>query len=391
MQINKSVMVVPGVIGRDELFALRMNILQLYKCRAYAELELPTSVAHLVCKFDPDNAYKLELVYKNEVVLSFHPSSKILDFHPGDWDTVINAKARGGNTLGWTLCALFDLIYREHQGYTSYVYANMTTAKTRRNVKAFYGLLHAAAKLSSEPMMGERGDTLARHGDGYAIIDTHGMIVCHVYKDAFYFGMGYLEDTDFDKNIEKMILKYRPWAIDLRRKFGGQLDQLSQHLREAWRTKQEILRTASNALSSSSLRGIQLKTEYAHTLPSGTIIRLYDNGIVIQYNRGGLHIGNVTFDPKKSYPTVDTSVLDYLRSIVIGRGSIKNDFGHLLVGFANMLTDQVVGEVEQATLKKLDLSLEKGHTYYEAFMKVRGNGYRGDFESFATLLKQVQG
>ncbi|MNC14955.1 hypothetical protein D3C75_627470 [compost metagenome] len=112
---------------------------------------------------------------------------------------------------------------------------------------------------------------------------------------------------------------------------------------------------------------------------------------MIKYNRGGLQIGNVMFDPNKVHPVIDTSVLDYLRGITLETLSLKDDFGHALIAFAKMITDQVVGEVEQATLKKLNLSLDVGHAYYEAFMKVRGSGYRGDFETFATLLKQVQG
>ncbi|MNM16808.1 hypothetical protein D3C81_270650 [compost metagenome] len=394
MQINKSVMEVPGIITRDQLFNLRIALVQLYKCRAYADSMLFTPVYGMTCQFNHDDAYKLELMHKGKSIFSFHPTSKIIE-----WDQEELAKACGFATdfatgtgdLGWAMVSLFDLIYREHAGFNTYIYDNMTTSKTRRDVKAFYGLLHAVAKLSKDPLLGDYEARLVRKDNGYAVVDKNGLIVFQVSHNSFSFGMGYLANAELDANIEKMILKYRPWAIDLRKKYSFQADKLRQVLRDAWRAKNEITRTASNAVCSSLVRGIKLQTEFAYTLPNGTVICFYDDSIMIKYNRGGLQIGNVMFDPNKVHPVIDTSVLDYLRGITLETLSLKDDFGHALIAFAKMITDQVVGEVEQATLKKLNLSLDVGHAYYEAFMKVRGSGYRGDFETFATLLKQVQG
>lgn len=391
MQINQSVMELPGVITRDQLFNLRIALVQLFKSRAYADVVIPTPVHDLVCRFNADDAYKLELVHKNQVVFSFHPASKIIEWDPETLDSVINIDARGDEDMGWALVSLFDLIYREHAGFNSYVYETMTTPTTRRNVKAFFGLLHAVGKLSKDSLLGDYEARLIHKGNGYAVVDKNGLIVFQVTPNTFSFGMGYLETSEIDKNIDKLITKYRPWAIALRKKYSFQVDQLRQLLRNAWYAKRDILSTATNAVRSSPVRHINFKTEFAYTLNNGTIICFYDDSITIKYNRGGMHIGNVMFDPNKVHPVIDASVLDYMRSIVMDTCSIKDDLGHAVIAYAKMITDQVVGEIEQATLKKLNLSLDVGHAYYEAFMKVRGSGYRGDFETFATLLKQVQG
>ncbi|MCY1449722.1 hypothetical protein D9M71_664800 [compost metagenome] len=97
------------------------------------------------------------------------------------------------------------------------------------------------------------------------------------------------------------------------------------------------------------------------------------------------------FDPRKVNPDVDTAILDYMRNTVLGHGSLKDDFGHALVGFASMITDQVIDKVEQAALQRLGLTPTAGRPYYAAYMKAKASGYRESFENFALLIKQVQG
>lgn len=391
MQINQSVMEIPGVISRDELFNLRMNLLQLYKSRIYAMQEVPTSVYGLQCHFRDDNEFPLHLMYKNELVFSFHPGSKIIDFDPEQINSIIGAEARCGNTIGWTLAVLFEQIYREQAGFDQHAYATMTTHETRRNARTFFGLLESVARLSAQNLEGGRGEQLVRRDNGYAIIDAAGMLVFHITKRTFSFGMGYLNDTDIDTNINHMVMRYRPWVIDVRRKYCGVLDQLADLLRTTWRAKEEINRVTSRALSGADMRGIDLKREYAHSLQSGSVICMYDHAIILQYSRGGLAIGTATYYPKKRYPIVDTAVLDYLRGITMTTNPLKDDFQAALVSYSKMITDQVVGQVEQATLTKLGLTIETGRPYYQAFMNARASGYRENFEAFALLIKNVQG
>jgi hypothetical protein len=390
MQINKTVMFTQA-LSRDELYILRTQIWQLYRAQIYRTPRIPTTIADLVCTFNEDRDFLLELSYKDYVVFSFDPKTKIIKLDWEKFNELYSEQVRNRQSLGWSIGAIFDQIYQEQSGAAMYVFETMTNSKIRKMARDFHGLLEATGRLSAKRIYSMQKYSVAQRGDGWAVYDPEGMLIVATTARMMHFGVGYVTGTDLNENVENIIQKIRPHVLGMRTTLNNVRQDIAKLMKAVVKAKGDILKLGAGTLTQAARFDVdRFQKEHVFVSPSGSKVFFYDDQLVVEAARGGNTLGNMELLVGQQYPGISAKMMDTLRDQPELVKMIDVDLQKALVSYSHFITAQVTTFLEDHVLAKAGIEREQAKPHYEAFMKLKERGFRGDFEAFALIIKPLK-